>query len=817
MGFAALHTRTGFVKAPTRRRLHRPPTLFAVISIGALLALLGCSEKQTAAPKKIEVVGDRSYAPYEFLEGGVSKGLLVDLWGKWSERTGVAVDYTLDNWGASQEKVKTGRADAVGGIMRDPEREKYYDFIRQIMSLDEYVYFRSKKFPNAEFTDFHQLVPYVVGIVEADEAERMYRRYVPDKVLNIKLYPSYNDLVKHAIEGEVDIFLMEQPVARYWLDVFDKGREFERSKGTLFSQMQYIAVRKGNEALANLINDGFDQLSNQDVMSVRDKWEGYKINITEDQFIVKLERLYSKYFYLVLILLYLISALVLWTFLLVYRPRAILIVNQALRRLEIPAIEIGPVKGLSSTTIRWLLLVAPFEFLPRVLDDWIRANERQISTSFQNILTVQSKKLFYAVDITVDGIVINDQNSRDREIKLKSLAARIFSESRAILVIGEGGIGKTSIACWFGQQALVANAKTERTLNGVDIFPHPILPILFESDIPETESVKAVSRTKLSDLVGFDVSEALLTALVTSNRVFVIVDGYSERDKATQSKFSSLEPSLRFRRMLITSRTREAAMGIPIAVIEPHRLSGPVIANFLSAYVDGSVVSDELFYRACAQISVLIRTANVTPLFVALYGQMLDQKTGSQVARDAPRNIPDLVEEYLATINDRVSFGRRQFPEILMAAKAASWACLQPNFVPGELSGDRMLRLTNQAGRPLQREIIDYLSAKLGFLLNTRGDIFKVSQDPLAEYLAAIFLLEAASRSDPAENPNDALSWNGFVKFVADRTDSVQSLPIGFISALLDVAKHKGYNLDPPILAQLQTWEEALVTEGRSV
>src|SRR6516165_7050238 len=90
-------------------------------------------------PKRIRVVGDRSYAPFEYLEGNEVKGLLVDLWKKWSEKTGVEVNYLLDDWNLSQEKVKRGEAEAIGGIMPAPGREKYYDFVRVIMSIEEYV------------------------------------------------------------------------------------------------------------------------------------------------------------------------------------------------------------------------------------------------------------------------------------------------------------------------------------------------------------------------------------------------------------------------------------------------------------------------------------------------------------------------------------------------------------------------------------------------------------------------------------------------------------------------------------------------------
>src|SRR5262249_20253332 len=208
-------------------------------------------------PKRIRVVGDRSYAPFEYLEGNEVKGLLVDLWKKWSEKTGVEVNYLLDDWNLSQEKVKRGEAEAIGGIMPAPGRDKYYDFVRVIMSIEEYVYFKESMFGATKTFTFSELSLYEVGIVDEDAAVLLYRSKIPNPNKQPKLYGSYEDLVKGAVAGEVSIFLMEQPVARYWLDKYDKNRSYIRSPTFLFTEQQYVAVRKGDSQLARLIRDGF--------------------------------------------------------------------------------------------------------------------------------------------------------------------------------------------------------------------------------------------------------------------------------------------------------------------------------------------------------------------------------------------------------------------------------------------------------------------------------------------------------------------------------------------------------------------------------
>lgn len=786
------------------RRLFLFRVCTAILSCALLVS---CGEAQVTKPKSIKVVGDITYAPYEYSEDGVSKGLLVDLWKKWSEKTGIPAEYVLYDWEVAQQKVKSGEADAVGGMMKDEGREKDFDFIRPVMGLDEYVYYRESKFKGSNFATFADLAPYVVGVVIADEAERKFRSEVPAAL--IKTYSTYKTVVESAIRGDVDIFLMEQPVARYWLDRYDKNRAFVRSASRLFWQPQYVAVRKGNKDLERLINDGFDRLTTQDVVEIRDKWEGYKLNVTEEGVLERLSRNLQRYPLALLLLVYAIAMLTLWLFMLWKAPRFLLDVNQRLRRLELPPLEFGSVKGITSSTIRWALLVTPFEFHPRVVDDWLRSRGDQIGTAFRNLQTVRSRSRFYAVQMAIDGTEIDDANSKDREERITKQVGRILKANRTLLIVGEGGLGKTSLACWLALQSLESSLSEEADEHKERIFAHPILPVLFDADLAPAEDVKETLRSKVSDLLGTQVLEVTLLRLLALNRVLVIIDGLTEKDAPTQAKFRSLSPEMRFRRLLVTARSREIPLGTPVAVVEPHRLKGTAIANFLSTYVKNSAITDEEFYAACTRISVLIRRAHVTPLFVALYGQMLTDRNKEDVL-NAPMAIPDLVSAYVDKLNRQVRFGQRPILEVLKWAKAVAWICLQPDFIPAEVKAETLLAGVPAARVPLTSDAIGYLQ-EIGLVVNTRVDRFKISQDPLAEYLAAMFLLDQVlhgTRQNPIKVQKEQVLpplWGTLSKQV-NKPDAHSSAPLGFIRALIDAAAVMGSGENRQVKQDLEAW-----------
>src|SRR5262249_30664487 len=222
---------------------------------------------------------------------------------------------------------KRGEAEAIGGIMPAPGRDKYYDFVRVIMSIEEYVYFKESMFGATKTFTFSELSLYEVGIVDEDAAVLLYRSKIPNPNKQPKLYGSYEDLVKGAVAGEVSIFLMEQPVARYWLDKYDKNRSYIRSPTFLFTEQQYVAVRKGDSQLARLIRDGFSRISTREMVAMRDKWEGYRIDIDENFF--ETISYYARTYWLVIaVILYFIVLAVFWLFLYIICPRTILAINQ---------------------------------------------------------------------------------------------------------------------------------------------------------------------------------------------------------------------------------------------------------------------------------------------------------------------------------------------------------------------------------------------------------------------------------------------------------------------------------------------------------
>ena len=76
-----------------------------------------------------------SWAPMSYMDEGKAKGMLVDFWKLYEKYNGQPVAFRLVDWGASIEAVREGQAQVHAGLLKSPEREKFFLFSDPIFPL----------------------------------------------------------------------------------------------------------------------------------------------------------------------------------------------------------------------------------------------------------------------------------------------------------------------------------------------------------------------------------------------------------------------------------------------------------------------------------------------------------------------------------------------------------------------------------------------------------------------------------------------------------------------------------------------------------
>ncbi|MBE1423678.1 PAS domain S-box-containing protein [Desulfomicrobium macestii] len=238
-----------------------------------LFSLLVPVSGALAAPDKIVVADDRDYPPYMFLDAsGSPKGILVDVWELWSRKTGIAVEFKLMEWSAALDAVREGKADAIGGMARTPEREEVFDLTSQITVIPSGIFFHDQL---GGIKNVKDLAGFSVGIVGGDAARDVALSRYPE--LRFATFSGTRELVGAAISGEIKVFISDVPVARHYLAQHAGSAEFRQALELVSTQTVHGAVRKNNTELLGVIQGGFDQITESEIDAIMDEWSGHPV------------------------------------------------------------------------------------------------------------------------------------------------------------------------------------------------------------------------------------------------------------------------------------------------------------------------------------------------------------------------------------------------------------------------------------------------------------------------------------------------------------------------------------------------------------
>lgn len=245
-------------------------TIFPLGLLAGLLVFFAAPLLFASPRDKIVVVGDKSWTPLIGVDAdGQARGMIVDIWKLWSEKTGIEVEFRLMDWAKALRAVEDGHADVVAYMISSVERKKRFDFSNPYIEIPSVIFYDESICCPKDIADLHNIE---IGVVRSDYLVAHLQEKYPG--LRLRQYPSYEDVIEAALSGEIKAFAMDTPVGQHHLSKRGKRGRFNILEEQVYSIEHRAAVKKGNAELLRMVGDGLASITDREMQSIVASWSG---------------------------------------------------------------------------------------------------------------------------------------------------------------------------------------------------------------------------------------------------------------------------------------------------------------------------------------------------------------------------------------------------------------------------------------------------------------------------------------------------------------------------------------------------------------
>ena len=462
------------------------------------------------------------------------------------------------------------------------------------------------------------------------------------------------------------------------------------------------------------------------------------------------------------------------------KPLWLLRWNEALKDQLSVKIKPGEYELSLGIPLGYVTLVRLLAYRPRVLDAWVKAHIDKARGNFDELPTVKGRMVHVPSPVKVDGQLVAELSAAT----LRAHASRAGHQCRW-LIFGEGGVGKTSLACQIAHWAMAHDKAYRLAL-------HLMLPVLIEDELddpatpPGLQRFTEAVRGKLQALIGSaePISPELLKHLLRRWRVVVVIDHLTEMSQVTRDQIRFGAAEFPVAALVVSART-DPLGNLPKHTVEPMRIEGNRLSVFLYAYLNErkqrELFDDPEYFEACSQLSRMVGERDITVLLAKLYADQMVAAKGSPDGDGLPKTIPDLMLRYLNELNRNT--GGQNNRTVQRDCKAIAWECLKASYRPGAAERVAVLELLKGNGRDERstEDRLDYLINRLRVIQVTGAaeNRIRFVLDPLAEYLAGLQVVEENQGRGTKQK------WERFLR-EADRMEGAPDAIRGFLLAVRD-------------------------------
>lgn len=236
------------------------------------LKKLSAEEKKFLTHKAIFTVqNEQDWAPFNFSEHGVPKGVTIDYLRLLGEKTGIGFRFISGrSWSEYLELAQKGRIDLVCNIAKSPNREREFSFTSlPYVSMEPNVYTRTGSPAVNDISDlFGKRVAVPKGFIHME----LFEKYPEIEIVTVD---TSTDAILALSRGKADALYDIESVASHIMENLritniQLGGEFQLEGAKEVAS--YCATAKENKVLASILDKAMHEVSAIDLETIRRKW-----------------------------------------------------------------------------------------------------------------------------------------------------------------------------------------------------------------------------------------------------------------------------------------------------------------------------------------------------------------------------------------------------------------------------------------------------------------------------------------------------------------------------------------------------------------
>ncbi len=249
-----------------------------IISILAFTIFLSpiiahAAEEKAIADRIIRIGGDNNYPPYEFVDqNGNYKGFNVDIMRAVAIELGIDIELIPMSWETAIYSLRQGEVDAIQGMTETSLREEMFDFTKELVINSQNIFVMKNTTHIAGLEDLSGVrVAFQAGDV-TDEILAEVPNIIPIEKEN------QMEAIDALLNGEVEAFMGNRLTGIYYIQKKGFAGEVKIVGEPMYVTKYSSAVKKGNNELLKLLNEGIDAIKkNGTYDKIYKKWFGEDI------------------------------------------------------------------------------------------------------------------------------------------------------------------------------------------------------------------------------------------------------------------------------------------------------------------------------------------------------------------------------------------------------------------------------------------------------------------------------------------------------------------------------------------------------------